>query len=74
MAVSLRRTVPGELSDLIGSWSSPTQLAETRPGRGGDFHVPLPGNDFMGRLFYINDQSKFTLGMKYVISGCSVFG
>jgi len=33
-------------------------------------------NDFMGPFLYINDQSKFTLslGMKYLISGYSVFG
>ena len=33
-------------------------------------------NDFMGPFLYLNDQSKFTLslGMKYLISGYSVFG
>jgi len=33
-------------------------------------------NDFMGPFLYINDQNKFTLslGMKYLISGYSVFG
>ena len=33
-------------------------------------------NDFMGPFLYINDQDKFTLslGMKYLISGYSVFG
>jgi multiple sugar transport system permease protein len=33
-------------------------------------------NDFMGPFLYLNDQDKFTLslGMKYLISGYSVFG